>query len=341
MDDHLKKLLLVAALFIGLILFIGIYFINVLNTIPDIDKPLQIEIPKNTGINKAIDIMNESSLLKPGVMFKLAAKAYSLFGNQHIYAGTYLFNPGTSNIKIFNAIFSGKYLNIVIVTFPEGITLDKFAEILELKAGINRQAFLELASDSKFLQLYGIEAPTAEGYLMPDTYQFYRNQNPRDVLHKLLIEQKQLWDESFTEKAKAKGWGRHKALTMASIIEAETPVEDERKIISGVYHNRLLRGMLLQADPTVQYAIGSHKQRLKYSDLGFDSPYNTYLYKGLPPGPINSPGKSSIEAALEPEKHNYLYFVATGDGTGRHNFARNAAEHGRYKAEYKRNLRKQ
>jgi UPF0755 protein len=337
----MNKLLVVVGILVTIIFIIGIYTINIFNTVPLSDKPLSVEIPPNTGINNAIDVLNDNSLLKPGIIFKIAAKAYTLFGNRHIYAGTYLFNPGTSNLKIFNAIFSGKYLNIVIVTFPEGITLDKFAEILEKKAGISSKSFFELAHDTKFLQLNGIDAPSAEGYLMPDTYQFYRNQSSWEVLKKLLIQQKQLWDRSFNEKAIAKGWTRHKVLTMASIIEAETPVADERKTISGVYHNRLARGMLLQADPTVQYALGSHKQRLKYSDLGFDSPYNTYLYKGLPPGPINSPGKISIEAALDPEDHDYLYFVATGDGSGRHNFARNAAEHSRYKAEYKRNLRNQ
>jgi len=119
----------------------------------------------------------------------------------------------------------------------------------------------------------------------------------------------------------------HQILTLASIIEAETPVISERKRVSGVFHNRLKKKMPLAADPTIQYALGTHKKRLLYSDLEVDSPYNTYKNAGLPPGPINSPSYSSIEAALTPEVHNYLFFVAKGDGSNTHNFAKNYDEH--------------
>lgn len=130
---------------------------------------------------------------------------------------------------------------------------------------------------------------------------------------------------------------RHQVVTLASIVEAETPVLEERPRVAGVYINRLEKGMLLQADPTVQYALNKFS-RLTYSDLNYDSPYNTYRYAGLPPSPINSPSKSSIDAVLNYEKHNFIYFVAKGDGSGLHNFARTYEEHLKNVSLYRKNI---
>ena len=148
-----------------------------------------------------------------------------------------------------------------------------------------------------------------EGYLLPETYQFERNVNVKQIINKLLNEGEKIWNSDNKDKVLSMGYSQYEILTLASIIEAETPNKIEYKKISGVYHNRLKIGMLLQADPTVQYALGS-KKKLRRIDLDFNNPYNTYVYAGLPPGPINNPGKGAILAALNPEKHNFLYFVA-------------------------------
>ncbi len=168
---------------------------------------------------------------------------------------------------------------------------------------------------------------------MPDTYNFFWKQRPADVLNRLLDAQERVWREvSATSDAKI---NRHEILTMASIVEAETPLTDEKKSVAGLYFNRLEKGMKLEADPTVQFALGSQK-KLTYKDLEVDNSYNTYRNAGLPPGPINSPGKAAIEAAISPEKNDYLFFVAAGDGSGGHIFSKNFAEHKKAVALYRK-----
>lgn len=299
---------------------------------------IELEIERNTTIDGAINKLNEKGLLEPPWLFRIIARYYSSVEKKQIFAGIYRFEPGTSNIDVLKSLFAKGSISISKVTFPEGIDLEDFATILE-KAGVCKSdAFLNAASDKEILAKLAIPANSAEGYLMPDTYEFYKNEDAGIIIERLVLEQSRYWTEEFDNRANQIGMSKHEVLTLASIIEAETPVPEERQIVSGVYHNRLKSGMMLQADPTVQYAIGKQK-KLKYSDLAFDSPYNTYRYKGLPPGPINSPSISSIEAALNPDIHDYIFFVAVGDGSGRHNFASTAREHAINKADFKRNRR--
>ncbi len=309
-----------------------------LNIKVELTESVTIEIAKGTGINETIDILENNNLLQPAWFYKLFARGVIIIEGKNIIAGNYLFKSGMTHLEIINSIMTGKHQNVLMVTFPEGIQLPKFAEIVQEKLGVDKDNFLNLANSREFLSRYGIEADNAEGYLMPDTYQFYIKQSEESILSKLINQQIKIWDEHFTKRASEMGMTRHEVLTLASIIEAETPVEEERAIVSGVYHNRLKKGMLLQADPTVQYSLGVQR-RLKYSDLRYNSRYNTYIYPGLPPGPINSPSYKSIKAALFPEEHNFIYFVALGDGTGRHNFAINEQEHQRNRMIYKRNLK--
>ena len=192
--------------------------------------------------------------------------------------------------------------------------------------GIDSAEFIELAHKDSLLKHHQIKGNSLEGYLMPDTYNFYWKQNPHEIISKLLDVQLSFWNETCFEKAQKQSLSKHQILTLASIIEAEAIVDEERPIISGVYHNRLKKGMNLAADPTVQYALGKSK-RLLYSDLKIDNPYNTYRFSGLPPGPINCPSRKSIQAAIQPSKHNYYFFVALGDGSGKHVFSETAIQH--------------
>jgi UPF0755 protein len=160
---------------------------------------------------------------------------------------------------------------------------------------------------------------------MPETYEFYWQDEEQNIVKRLVTEFREFWVDSLQKRMVMLGLTLNDVMTMASIVEGEAIYDSERPIIAGVYYNRLRIRMPLQADPTVIYAVSDHTRRLTRNDLKVNSPYNTYLRYGLPPGPINNPGKKSILAALYPQKHNFLYFVA--DANGRHRFAKNYSEH--------------
>jgi len=320
---------------------VGFYFYadNYLTEKKIIDKELIISIPPGSSLNKCVDILNNDGLFKPNWFFKIYIRFYSKLNHVQIIAGIYRFSSEMDNRMILNSLFSGKNLYLVKVTYPEGITLMKFAEITENHFNISSKGFLDYVNSPEILQKYGINATTAEGYLMPDTYTFQRDASIEAIAEKLLHEQQKIWVKYFKSESGRSKFTKHEILTLASIIEAETPVSEERPRVSGVYQNRLKKNMLLQADPTVAY-IFQDKKNLTYSDLKTVNRYNTYIFHGLPPGPINSPSLSSIKAAMEPEEHNYLYFVAIGDSSRRHKFSENYRQHLLYVLEYRKNLRK-
>ncbi len=326
---------------IVIVLLVALYFytgskLNEKIPIPEGSNELLVIIPGNATISKAVNILNKKGIFLPRWYFLNAAKLYARIFDTQLYAGTYRFTAGNTNLHVMRAIFSGRQQFVVRVTYPEGLNLKEFASITQKKLGIDSSRFIAVVNSDSILKAYDIPRPTAEGYLMPNTYRFYWKQNIYDVVAKLLSAREKSWNRRFAGLAQKEGRSEPEILTMASIIEAETPVKEEMPRVSGVYYNRLEKGWKLEADPTVQYAIGK-KKKLYYSDLDYDSPYNTYKYKGLPPGPINNPGNAAIMAALKPEKNNFMYFVARGDGSGMHYFARTAAEHARYKAIYKHN----
>ncbi len=180
----------------------------------------------------------------------------------------------------------------------------------------------------------GVNAASLEGYLYPNTYSFFWGVSPREIIRTMVQEFYHHVGDSLRQRAAALGLTVHQALTLASIIEGEAVVDSERALIAAVYHNRLRQGILLQADPTIQYIVPGPPRRLRNRDLEIASPYNTYRYPGLPPGPVNNPGLVSIRAALYPAPVNYLYFVARGDGS--HVFSRTLEEHLRAKRDFDR-----
>jgi UPF0755 protein len=239
-------------------------------------------------------------------------------------AGRYAIEPGASFHEIFSLLTSGKSMPFNI-TILEGLTLDKIAEDLSHNLNFSKEELIAAASDRVVLDSLSIPGDNLEGYLFPDTYNFFYDETPRSVVHKMLIQFYANLPDSFAEKAKKLGMSANEAVTMASMIESEAMLDSERPIISAVYHSRLKIRMRLQCDPTVIYALGGLDRPLYYNDLKIDSPYNTYKYYGLPPGPICSPGKASLEAAVNPAPVDYLYFVAKGDGS--HIFSRTNREH--------------
>ena len=242
--------------------------------------------------------------------------------------GTFHLNDLSNNYQIIQQLINGSP-ELKKITFLEGWTTQQFANQIALRLDINTDKILKIANGDKFLKKHTINGASLEGYLFPDTYLFDDNVTPEFILTTLVNEGKKFWTNSREDRASILGLTRHEIITLASIIEGEAIYDNERPMISAVYHNRLNRGMRLQADPTIQYIIDDGPRRLLNRDLRIKSPYNTYLHDGLPPGPINSPGKKSLLAALYPEKNDYLFFVAKGDGY--HTFSKTEKEHNRAK----------
>ncbi len=251
-------------------------------------------------------------------------------------AGHYQFSRSQSLMEIAEAIAKGQIVTITF-TIPEGYTVEQIGNLL-VNRGLctqdNWDEAINLKYDGVNFIKYGdnnIRQPL-EGFLFPDTYRIPETATAQDIIEMMLKNFTVVWKNNFAIEAEKSGMSIFDIITIASMIEKEAMVGDERTIISGVINNRLKINMSLQIDATVLYALGQHKNVVLYRDLDIDSPYNTYLYPGLPAGPIASPGQAAIAAALNPQKHDYLYYVATGDG--RHYFANTYEEHLRAKAKY-------
>jgi UPF0755 protein len=243
---------------------------------------------------------------------------------QHIKPGRYTIPPGMSNFWLMYYLHTHKQ-DEVRVTIPEGLPLRHIARLLSKKLDMDSTGFMAAASDSRLLARNSIPAKNAEGYLLPGTYNFLWASSPEEAATFLIGRFRHFYTDKLKTTAASEGLTETALLTLASIVEAETPLDQEKPLVASVYLNRLKKNIRLQADPTVQYALGGTARRLYYKDLASDSPYNTYRHNGLPPGPICNPGSASILAVLNPANTNYLYFVATGKGG--HNFAESLAEH--------------
>ncbi len=252
-----------------------------------------------------------------------------VFGYQNkLIPGEYKFGNGLTYLNVLNTVTDPAIIRTVTVTIPEGLNIRQIARLLSRQIGVDSARFVAEAKNDSLIKLLGIPGSDLEGYLFPDTYQFSFNSinREREIVSVMASTFRKRLTSQIREDMNAKKLSLNDLITMASIIDGETRFEPEKKIIAAVYYNRLKKGMKLQADPTVQYVLpDGPKNRLLYSDLKYPSPYNTYLNKGLPPGPINNPGLSSIIAALNPENNKFLYFVAKGDGS--HRFAESYEEH--------------
>ena len=293
----------------------------------------EIKITINHG--ESLSVISKK-LLKKGVItneniFEVATKIRGL--DTSIPVGTFLMQNVKVNHDIINHLVFGNPERKK-VTLLEGWNIKQTSNHLSKEMGFDYNTIVEIINNTSFINSLGIKSQSLEGYLYPDTYYFFEGEDVNSVIKRLVKEYKYFWTDSNITKASSINLTQHQILTLASIIEGEAIYDSERPIISAVYHNRLKRGMKLQADPTVQYIIKDGPRRLLIKDLRIKSPYNTYLYEGLPPGPINSPGFKSLNAALYPDKNDYLYFVAKGDGY--HTFSKNEKEHERAKRAFQR-----
>ncbi len=286
--------------------------------------PRLVEIPAHVGVVEIAGRLKEAGAIRSPeglvVLSVLRGSARSL------KAGEYEIPSGADTLDILALLESGRVRQHPVL-HPEGATVAELGRTLEAAGLARADGVLRVARDPAFLRAHGIEAPSAEGYLFPDTYYFVRGMTPEQMLGRMV----QRLQSRLTPELRARAAGRalsvHALLTLASIIEREAVVPEERRLISAVFWNRLKLGMPLQADPTVQYAAGKERRALTRADLASDHPYNTYQRAGLPPGPIASPGLGAIEAALDPAPVSYLYFVKKDDQ--HHHFSTTLEEHNR------------
>ena len=285
-------------------------------------KPTHLKIAPGMSSMGIANQLAESNIIQNPWAFLFAAH---LSGATHrLQMGSYRLSGAMSVPQIIDRLKNGKVITHQFVV-PEGLTVRQIGKLWE-KAGFGTAtAFDEAAKDPKWQQKYEIEAETLEGYLFPNTYQFPDGATPDVIVKIMLDESKRRWTDKFCNAARSLNFSRHEVITLASIIEAEARVSDERSLVSAVFHNRLRRGWKLQADPTALYGLGNPDRPPRAADLRTDTPYNTYIYKGLPPGPICNPGMASILAALHPASVDYMYFVAIGEG--RHHFSKTLREH--------------
>ncbi len=281
-----------------------------------------VEIPPSVGLYGMARLLKDAGVIRSPLSFVILTVLRGTARN--LKAGEYEFPQGASLLTIVRHIEEGRF-RPRIVTFPEGSTLRDAGERLETEGLALRADVFRLAHDPQFLSSLGIRADSLEGYLFPDTYYFFKGMRPEEMLTKMVHRLGEVLTPQLLAQASELGLSVHKLLTLASILEKEAVLAEERPLISAVFWNRLKREMPLQADPTVEYAVNKVSRALTLADLRVDSPYNTYRNPGLPPTPICNPGKASIMAALNPAKVNYLYFVSM-DGT-RHHFSTTWSQH--------------
>jgi UPF0755 protein len=294
---------------------------------------VQIEIPKGTGTSEIGDLLADSGVIKSSLGWRIAVFLNS--GSELIQAGTYELARGLTAPDALEALLENPPEQAFTrVTFPEGSWLTDFADRLSSDTHVDGDEFLELATSGKVRSKYqpdGID--TLEGLLFPSTYQVIERDTARSVLTRLVEEfEKQVSDLDFA-RVEGTGVSAYEAITVASMIEAEAQLDEERPMIARVIYNRLQEGMELGIDATVLYALGEHKTELTSEDLAIDSPYNTREVTGLPPTPIGAPGLKSLEAALAPAEGEWLYYVLA-DCEGHHAFSESYDEFLENKAAY-------
>lgn len=285
-------------------------------------KPVRVTIPIGASLGGAAD-----SLARAGVIHSarlLRVYAFIRHDDRDIKAGTYLLHRNSGYSATLDAIRAGKGL-VHAVTIPEGYSLSQIVPLFTTKLGIPAESLQAAVRDTAFLHQLDIPTETVEGYVFPDTYIFPAQTTAHTAIATGIRRFEQIWQPEWTLRLDSIGMSRHEVMTLASIVEKEARLPEERPVIAAVYMNRLRDHMLLQADPTVQYALGEHQNRVLYKHLEVESAYNTYKHPGLPPGPVASPGRASILAALYPANVPYKYFVALPDG--HHEFRNDFASH--------------
>jgi UPF0755 protein len=291
-----------------------------------------VDIPAGSGTNTIGAHLVAAGIVRDALTFRAALWVSGRA--KRLKAGEYRFDQPMTPLQVIDKIARGD-VYIVALTFPEGLTIAEMAAIVEAHGFGPAAAFVEAAKDVSLIRSVDPAATNLEGYLFPETYSLPRHTDASRIVRLMVERFLHVFGADLREAAAARGLSVRQAVTLASIVEKETARADERPLIAAVYATRLRIGMPLQCDPTVIYALqhaGRYDGNIHKADLMFDSPYNTYRYAGLPPGPIAAPGKGSLEAAVHPADADFLYFVSRNDGS--HAFARTLEEHNRNVQKY-------
>lgn len=322
------------------------YISNALKPVdPDNKKAVKIELPIGSNIDTISQTLEDKGVIRNAKIFKYYTKFKNASGFQ---AGTYQIPPSMSIDDIIKSLKTGKVYRKadLQITIPEGLTLDQIGNIIAKNTDYTSKEFMKLVTNEKFIKEMKAKYPETvtkdingkdiryklEGYLYPSTYDFFTKKPTLEEIVEKMIAQTDAIVRSYEPQLKELGMTPHEFLTFASLLEREATAQTDRETIASVFNNRIEQGMPLQTDPTVLYALGEHKDRVLYKDLEVKNPYNTYLNKGLPPGPIANAGRASLDATVDPAKTKYLYFVADKDGNN--HFAETYSEHQNNVAKY-------
>jgi UPF0755 protein len=317
------------------LLWIGVYAISLGPLYSD--SKIEVVIPVRTSISEIGHILADKKIIRDDSRFSMLV---ILTGSaKKLRAGEYSFESGKRPLAIIDLLKKGKVFYRP-VTMPEGTEMSSVADILDAEGWIDRSKFFDLAYDREFLGKMGVKADSLEGYLFPDTYYLSRGQQDEAGIIRMMVTRHfQIYDKLIgNTNTNPDSLKHHEIITLAAIVEKETGLPHERTLVASVFLNRLGKGMRLQADPTVRYNHSEITGPLRQGELKNPTPYNTYVIKGLPPGPITNPGEAAIQAVISPAETDYLYFVSKNNGS--HHFSRTLKEHNRAVAKYRESKQK-
>ncbi len=327
-----------AALFLFLFVSFSYYAYQVVYTanVETKGQPTFVLIPKGASFTQAMDSVEATGAIIDKLSVRFMAKLMDY--DEAVKPGRYELIDGWNNKQLIGVLRSGQQTPVKL-TFNNIRLRSQLAEKLAKEVAPSAATIDSLLNDTAYLKTLGFDTTTVVSMFIPNTYEVYWTTTAPELMQRMKTEYDKFWTTERQNKAKQVGLSQQEVSTLASIVQAETIKNDEKPRVAGVYLNRLQRGMLLQADPTVVFAVRDFTiRRVLHSHLRFDSPYNTYKYKGLPPGPINVPNISSIDAVLNPEEHQYIYFCAKEDFSGYHSFATNERDHINNARRYQRAL---
>jgi len=325
--NNLKQLAYSAVFIFGLVLITGLYHIFDARPVDPISDPVEIIIEEGASLSQIASQLHAADVIRSPGAFTVAARL--LNRTRSIYPGAYTLERGMTNTEAIQALSHARAVEIT-VTIPEGLRSDEIVGLLSRKLDLDSLKLTRLLTDSSLLALAGDGFTHLEGTLFPETYRFLESSTEFMVMHRLVTQFRGNITTGMLVRAEKLGFNLYNLITFASLVEKETAREDERRLVSSVYHNRLKEDMLMNCDPTIIYMLvqrGEWDGNIRKRHFSIDDPYNSYMYKGLPPGPIANPGLASIEASLDPETSDYLYFVGVNDGTGAHAFSKTLRSH--------------
>lgn len=331
-----KPFLFISSVFLLIIFYVLIQWMVIPIPWPAKEDSLCVIVKDGDSMSQIVGRLKQANLIKYGTGFLILADLRDK--DQHIRAGKYKFDKGITSYKLLRELFRGKVI-LKDVTIPEGSTVNEIAGILKREIQMDSADFVRVTENEQIARSMNLPVSSLEGYLFPETYKLTWGIPPEKVVRIMVEQFQRIFSYSLLKRSGEINLSLPEVITLASLIEAEAKEENERAVISAVFHNRLKLGMLLQSCPTVTYGLPKIDRPLVLEDLKRDSPYNTYIYPGLPPGPICNPGKASIIAALYPADVDYLYFVSQGNGS--HIFSRTLTEHNRAKNKIKQAQKKQ